>query len=500
MHRVRTSAVVHPPWILSRWTRRQPLHLRYFFNQETQWSQRRELTPFRNHPSRDCLKTRAIFSSELPTDAYQSVCSSCFNRDSSSNFLKFHFSRAFVSTPSSTLREKQTFLISSSDSAYCNLVVHQRCYSSNGFIRSVMEQVKKDLDSQPELRKAMQDLRLSANEHRSFRLRFTEKLYERLASLRSFFVAVKTHSIHYFGHFALAMSAVGQKVPLFHPYTEWVVKIARKVVGFFKFLMEKVHFAMSQFQDEKAGEQRTAEWRRSQAIKRYHGKQTETKQTDSASSVHQAETVEEATVSAGTALVLAKESAWDRFGTKLKDMPFLQNFFENPFIGKLFGETEIAASIREMKLEDSSFRLPEFMEIVEEVVAPHLIDCFLQGDTDSLRLHCGEAAFSAAATSIKERELMKVQLDPSVLQLHGVELKGARRVDDGTPWFIFTFSAQQINCLRDSHGTVVSGAIDDIREVVYSMALTKHPEPETLGLHHPWMVKELAIIGNTACW
>lgn len=38
---------------------------------------------------------------------------------------------------------------------------------------------------------------------------------------------------------------------------------------------------------------------------------------------------------------------------------------------------------------------------------------------------------------------------------------------DSDPWFIFTFTAQQINCLRDAEGTVVIGKIKcfDIRAV-----------------------------------
>lgn len=78
---------------------------------------------------------------------------------------------------------------------------------------------------------------------------------------------------------------------------------------------------------------------------------------------------------------------------------------------------------------------------------------------------------------------------------------------DKTPWFIFTFTAQQINCMRDKDGKVVVGmtttllisfsalllillgAIDDIREVVYSVALTKHPDPEQPGLEYPWQVR-----------
>lgn len=37
-------------------------------------------------------------------------------------------------------------------------------------------------------------------------------------------------------------------------------------------------------------------------------------------------------------------------------------------------------------------------------------------------------------------------------------VSGASAMPDKTPWFIFTFTAQQINCMRDKDGKVVIGA------------------------------------------
>lgn len=60
---------------------------------------------------------------------------------------------------------------------------------------------------------------------------------------------------------------------------------------------------------------------------------------------------------------------------------------------------------------------------------------------------------------------------------------------EDAPWFIYTFTCQQINCLRsETDNRIVEGRIDDIRRVVYSIALSKHPRPETEGLLYPWIV------------
>ncbi|PHJ25956.1 mitochondrial import inner membrane translocase tim44, partial [Cystoisospora suis] len=125
--------------------------------------------------------------------------------------------------------------------------------------------------------------------------------------------------------------------------------------------------------------------------------------------------------------------------------------------------------------------------------------------------HCGEGAFAALRASILERKVQKVCLDSEILHLGHVELVGARRssslgggaggspLSEDAPWFIYTFTCQQINCLRSEiDNRVVEGRIDDIRRVVYSIAISKHPRPETEGLLYPWMIREIAIVGSEA--
>ena len=43
---------------------------------------------------------------------------------------------------------------------------------------------------------------------------------------------------------------------------------------------------------------------------------------------------------------------------------------------------------------------------------------------------------------------------------------GAKAGDgSNAPSFVFTFNAQQVNCLRDEDGDIVEGGVDDIRHV-----------------------------------
>ncbi|KAF4721148.1 Mitochondrial import inner membrane translocase subunit TIM44, partial [Perkinsus olseni] len=71
-----------------------------------------------------------------------------------------------------------------------------------------------------------------------------------------------------------------------------------------------------------------------------------------------------------------QRSTWERFGfntSDSEDSKFLGGFFDNPMLDRVFGETEIAQSIREMKETDPHFRLSQLVEDVENVVAPSLI-------------------------------------------------------------------------------------------------------------------------------
>eukprot|EP00922_Rhytidocystis_sp_ex-Travisia-forbesii_P066598 GHVS01098875.1.p1 GENE.GHVS01098875.1~~GHVS01098875.1.p1 ORF type:complete len:387 (+),score=82.61 GHVS01098875.1:47-1162(+) len=367
-----------------------------------------------------------------------------------------------------------------------------------------MEQVRKDMEANPDLKKAMQDFEKTGAKEKaenvksflsSSSLSAMRERVSKLADENETLKKVKAES----QRVASGVSGVYEKLSTDYEAVQKVHQTGKQLMGgvckVSGVVVDKLSQVVSDMTDDKSSAHKRADkWKQDMAIKRYKKNQMK---SEGGENVVEEEEMKQEEATMESSLVVSQESAWDRFGTKLKDMPFLQSFYENPVIGKLFGETEIASSIRGMKEIDPSFRLPDFMEVVEHVIAPHLVESFLCGDVETLKAHCGEAAFAAVYASIKERQTMKVELDPSILILKNVELRGARTVQQGeSPWFIFTFTAQQINCLRDRNGKVVTGAVDDIREVVYSVALCKHPEPDTEGLAYPWMVKELAIIGN----
>eukprot|EP00923_Selenidium_pygospionis_P020630 GHVN01035600.1.p1 GENE.GHVN01035600.1~~GHVN01035600.1.p1 ORF type:complete len:528 (+),score=69.84 GHVN01035600.1:3457-5040(+) len=403
-----------------------------------------------------------------------------------------------------------------------------RFFSSRpSFISKVLEQVKKDIASSPELQQEVDKLRKKSKDKRSSTEEAAYTLKQKVSagwSATSKFAssaAVKISKLN--TDILSSWESVGEKHPSMkkgHGYATklfgCVGTIAKKGAEIGVALGRALADAFASDSEDKARE-RNQQWR-DQMAARQKAEQTDSdraSQTDdetSGTSETQAKTSGVSTKVNGMnvsetlkeefGLVLVEETAWDKFGSKLRDNPFLERFWgsESPVFSKIFGETEQGAALRDMKAADPSFRLPEFVDLFEHVIAPHMLHCYLEGDIDSLRAHCGDAAFGSISATIKERKSAKLTMDPTVLMLRRAELQGITRMDESLPWFVFTFSAQQINCLRNEEGKIIMGAVDDIREVVYSVAVSKHPEP-TADLQYPWMVREMAIVGNTpTCW
>lgn len=206
-------------------------------------------------------------------------------------------------------------------------------------------------------------------------------------------------------------------------------------------------------------------------------------------------------------IILHNYSFWNRFGAKIKDLPLLKNIFENQYIETIFGQNKISRVVRQIKALDPNFNLVDFMSIFEEYILPKFMDSYLSFDEQRLRLHCGDIAFRQFCSSMRELKKMGLHLRTKTLQLGDIELRGAENsevifsckdsiIQNSRPILIFTFKTQQINYLQDSNGRIISGSMDDIRELHYSISVTPHPNTNLHGLEYPYLITELAIKGS----
>lgn len=180
---------------------------------------------------------------------------------------------------------------------------------------------------------------------------------------------------------------------------------------------------------------------------------------------------------AGSPFMQGAFDAKDRIAERIdeSDNPII-NFFRNIY-DRVFAENEMGMVVREIREEDKSFTVSEFLGEVEDVLIPDILGAYLAGGRDKLEEICTEDAYRMLSASIRERETEGIVMDTNVLDISDVELTAGRLLEDA-PVLIVTFSAQQINCLRDKSGAVIEGAVDDIRAVYYVFAFVREVELE----------------------
>ncbi|PXF46664.1 Mitochondrial import inner membrane translocase subunit TIM44-2 [Gracilariopsis chorda] len=180
---------------------------------------------------------------------------------------------------------------------------------------------------------------------------------------------------------------------------------------------------------------------------------------------------------AGSAFMKGAFQAKERIQEHIdeSDNPII-NMFRSIY-DRFFAENEMAMVVREIRDEEPSFRISEFLHQVETELVPRILGAYLRGDKQILKESCTGDAFEMLNASIRERATEGIVMDTNILDVGDVELTAAKLLED-SPVLIVTFNAQQINCLRNREGQVVEGQEDDIRAVYYAWAFAKEVEYE----------------------
>jgi len=403
-----------------------------------------------------------------------------------------------------------------------------RRYNSS-FIKNVMEQVKKEVDTDPKMKQAWEEFAAKKkNTEKSFQGFSALKTESPFSKLKESRVMEETMSKASEGWTKMSAAAeplvskLGQSVQ----FKESISRISgspavskiRAAAGAVNSKLSGITSKLGGNESESRVPSSYERWRqtRDASVKAEEATKARDEAIEKATSegeeaVKRAEEQHPGPTDPGDGIVVSDRgnSTWERFGANMRDMPFLNGLFSNPLMESLFGETEISASIRQMREDvDPNFRLDEFVYEIESIVTPNFIKWYLEGDVAKLKEHCGEAAFAAVNASISAREKQKLYLDTNILSGPSeFELKAAKAGSAGesaagvaSPLFVFTFNTQQINCLRDAEGNVVEGAVDDIRQLFYAIAVQRSPKANSAKVDFPWQIQEIAILGNQPCW
>ncbi|EED24036.1 mitochondrial inner membrane translocase subunit TIM44, putative [Talaromyces stipitatus ATCC 10500] len=221
----------------------------------------------------------------------------------------------------------------------------------------------------------------------------------------------------------------------------------------------------------------------------------------------------EADPNAGTNLTVHKDSAWKESWRDFRDKsPVMQRLFslkdtynesENPLISTarsisdrvagFFAENETARVIKKFREMDPSFQLEPFLREMREYILPEVLDAYVKGDIETLKLWLSDAQFSVYSALAQQYTTLGMKSDGRILDIRGVDIANARMLEPGDiPVFVVTCRTQEVHVYRNAKTNELAAGMEDrVQLVTYAIGVTRIPEdvnnPETRG----WRMIEL---------
>ncbi|KAI9271324.1 hypothetical protein BY458DRAFT_509670 [Sporodiniella umbellata] len=228
---------------------------------------------------------------------------------------------------------------------------------------------------------------------------------------------------------------------------------------------------------------------------------------------------------AGAQMVLHKDSKWKESWNKFKeDSPIMQGIFsakrnyeesDNIFIsysraftdrisdtfGSIFEESDQAQAIRALQSIDPRFNMDKFMTDARTYIVPELMEAYLKGDVETLKLWCSEATYNVLTAVIQAQMQQGLISDCKIQDLRDIELVAAKILENDVPVLVLSFRTQEIIVFRNAKsGEVVYGKDDVIEQVTYACVLTKEPEDLQNPVTSGWRIIDMAKHDSRPVW
>ncbi|KAM7206936.1 mitochondrial import inner membrane translocase [Rhypophila sp. PSN 637] len=221
---------------------------------------------------------------------------------------------------------------------------------------------------------------------------------------------------------------------------------------------------------------------------------------------------------AGTNVTVHKDAAWKEAWRDFRDTnKVMQSVFglktvyqesENPLISTarsitdrfagFFAENETAQVIKKLRTMDPAFQIEPFLRDLREYILPEVLDAYVKGDVETLKLWLSEAQYSVYEALTKQYLQAGLKSDGRILDIRGVDILKARMLEPGEiPVFIITCRTQEVHVYRNAKsGQLAAGMEDKVQLVTYAIGITRIPEdvnnPETRG----WRLIEMQKSGR----
>ncbi|KAI4248137.1 MAG: hypothetical protein L6R40_001226 [Gallowayella cf. fulva] len=216
---------------------------------------------------------------------------------------------------------------------------------------------------------------------------------------------------------------------------------------------------------------------------------------------------------AGTNVTLHKDAKWKETWREFKDSnKVMQSLFtlrstynesENPFVSTarsitdkiagFFAENETAMVIKKFREMDPTFQVEPFLRDMREYILPEVLDAYVKGDTDTLKLWLSAAQFQVYAALAQQYTTAGLKSDGRILDIRHVDILSARMLEPGEiPVFIITCRTQEVHVYRNAKTNELHAGMEDkVQLVTYAIGVTRVAEdvnnPDTRG----WRLIEL---------
>lgn len=206
-------------------------------------------------------------------------------------------------------------------------------------------------------------------------------------------------------------------------------------------------------------------------------------------------------------MTVHKDAAWKEAWREFKDSSKLaQGFFslgqayqesENPLVSTarsitdriagFFAENETAMVIKKFRQMDPTFQVEPFLRDLREYILPEVLDAYVKGDVETLRLWLSAAQYSVYEALTKQYLQAGLKSDGRILDIRHVDILKARLLEPGEiPVFIVTCRTQEVHVYRNvKTNELAAGMEDNVQLVTYALGITRVPEdvnnPETRG-------------------
>ncbi|KAL2051923.1 hypothetical protein ABVK25_007838 [Lepraria finkii] len=173
---------------------------------------------------------------------------------------------------------------------------------------------------------------------------------------------------------------------------------------------------------------------------------------------------------AGTNVTLHKDSklreSWKNFKDSSRvrrsifSLKSSYNESENPLISTarsvtdriagFFAVNETAMVVKAFREMDPSFQVEPFLREMREYILPEVLDAYVKGDTETLKLWLSAAQYQVYAALTQQYTTAGLKSDGRILDIRHVDILSARMLENEVPVFIITCRTQEVHVYRNS--------------------------------------------------